>query len=73
VAAGRIVRVESSTGPEEAGPKERLMHVLDWRDGNFEFTACEVVGADEVQVTTQYLLIEHARLRDEHAEADKKE
>jgi DNA-binding response OmpR family regulator/Tfp pilus assembly protein PilZ len=73
VAAGRIVRIESSRGPEEATPKERLMHVLDWHEGNFEFTACEVVGADEVQVSTQYLLIEHARLRDEHTEADKKE
>lgn len=65
VAQGRVVKVESTAAPEGAAARERLMHVLDWQQGNFEFSACEVVGADELQMSTQYLLIEHARVRDE--------
>jgi DNA-binding response OmpR family regulator/Tfp pilus assembly protein PilZ len=65
VAQGRIVKVESTAAPTDAAVKDRLMRVLDWHEGNFEFSACEVVGADEVQMSTQYLLIEHARVRDE--------
>lgn len=63
VANGRIVKVE---GPGEEGTSiQRVMRVLDWRAGNFEFAACEVVGADEVQMTTSMLLLEHARRCDE--------
>jgi len=46
------------------------MRVLDWRDGNFEFVACEVVGTDEVGDATTTLLLEHARLRDEVDRSD---
>jgi uncharacterized protein (TIGR02266 family) len=63
VADGRVVKVESP-GPEQ-GARERLLRLLDWRLGAFEFTSCEVVGKDEVAVTTSALLLEHARLRDE--------
>jgi len=61
VAAGRIVKVEAGTG----GPRERLMNVLDWTSGAFEFTSCEVVGSDEIGLSTAALLLEHARMRDE--------
>ena len=61
-ADGRVVRVD---GPAGATARERLMHVLDWHAGTFEFSSCEVVGSDEVGLGTQQALLEHARLRDE--------
>jgi len=63
VASGRVVKVELGGG--EAPARDRLMHLLDWQGGVFEFTACEVVGADEIGLGTQQLLLEHARIRDE--------
>ncbi len=72
VASGRIVKVESTLSANgESGPGEtrkKLMQVLGWQTGNFEFSACEVVGADEVQMSTQFLLLEHARQTDEEKE-----
>ncbi len=63
VAGGRIVKVE---GPGNEGTShDRLMTVLDWANGNFEFAACEVVGTDEIDMSTSLLLLEHARMRDE--------
>ena len=66
VSEGQIVKVE---GPHEGGtPLERMMSVLDWNNGSFEFSRCEVVGADELGLRTQSLLLEHARTRDEASE-----
>jgi CheY-like chemotaxis protein len=68
VANGRIVKVE---GPIDDGDaRERVMLVLDWIDGNFEFVACEVVGADEIGMPTTSLLLEHARFSDESTRED---
>ena len=61
-AAGRIVKVDGGKG---ASSRERLMDVLDWNTGSFEFSSCEVVGTDELELPTQQALLEHARLRDE--------
>lgn len=63
VADGKIVKVEY--GDPTVPPRERLMRVLDWTHGGFEFTACEVVGSDEIGAGTSSLLLEHARVRDE--------
>jgi DNA-binding response OmpR family regulator len=63
VAEGRIVKVESHE--MHLAPRDRMMSVLDWTTGSFEFTACEVVGSDEVGAGTSSLLLEHARIRDE--------
>ncbi len=63
VALGAVVKIEGPRDEDDA--VSRLMAVLDWTDGNFEFTRCEVVGADEVGLTTSRLLLEHARLCDE--------
>ena len=65
VALGRVVKVEASGIEPGDDPVVRLMSVLDWGDGNFEFTACEVVGGDEICLGTTQLLMEHARIRDE--------
>jgi CheY-like chemotaxis protein len=63
VAEGRIVKVEA--GDAGMSPIERMMPVLDWTNGSFEFTSCEVVGSDEIGIGTSTLLLEHARLSDE--------
>lgn len=63
VADGRIVKIESTD--HTIPPLERLMNILDWTDGTFEFTSCEVVGSDEIGQRTSSLLLEHARIRDE--------
>ena len=65
VAEGRIVKVEA--GDISMKPLERMMSVLDWTNGSFEFSSCEVVGSDEIGVGTSTLLLEHARLQDEAA------
>lgn len=63
IASGRVVKVEA--GADDAPPRARLMGLLDWPGGHFEFSSCEVVGSDEVGVPTTQLLLEHARVRDE--------
>lgn len=63
IADGRVVKVEA--GDPDTSPVERLMTVLGWPSGTFEFTSCEVVGSDEVGRGTSALLLEHAQLQDE--------
>ncbi len=65
IAEGSVVKVEGPGTDDEGGPLDRIMQVLDWADGNFEFTACEVVGRNEVKLDTTRILLEHARIRDE--------
>ena len=64
VCEGQVVRVESSHPGE---PLARLLDLLGWQDGSFEFIACEVVGHDEIGLATSQVLLEHARLKDEDA------
>ena len=63
VADGRIMKVEGTTGNGAA--RERMMRLLDWRDGAFEFSPCAIGGRDEVNLSVTQLLLEHARTRDE--------
>jgi uncharacterized protein (TIGR02266 family) len=63
LAGGRPVKVESSVAA--LGSREKLMRVLSWQRGNFEFTTCEVVGSDDVKMSSSALLLEHARRQDE--------
>lgn len=63
---GRVLKVESSAGnglPKP--PKQRLMALLDWQVGQFEFSPCAIGGRDEVNTTITAVLLEHARNRDE--------
>jgi CheY-like chemotaxis protein len=62
LAKGRIVKVEASA---DGAPLDKVMSVLGWIEGSFEFAACEVVGEDELRFSTTALLIEHARISDE--------
>ena len=59
---GQVVRVES---PQPGASRDKLMEVLSWRDGSFEFSPGLVDGPDEIGVPTSHLLLEHARLDDE--------
>jgi CheY-like chemotaxis protein len=75
VASGRIVRVDApGTEEDEARPfagLQRLMRVLDWVEGRFEFTAGPVLpGLDEVGMSTSEVLLEHARQKDERDERE---
>jgi CheY-like chemotaxis protein len=67
VSDGKILKVEASIG--NGTPKERLMRLLDWHDGQFEFSPCAIGGRDEIGITTvTALLLEHARSSDEERE-----
>lgn len=63
VSDGRVLKVEGSTG--NGTPRHRLMQLLDWRDGQFEFSPCVIGGRDEIGTTVTQLLLEHARVGDE--------
>jgi CheY-like chemotaxis protein len=62
ISEGRIIKIDSS---DVGLPKDVMLRLLDWNNGEFEFSACEVVGKDSLEMTTTGLLLEHARLRDE--------
>ncbi|MEO8699482.1 MAG: DUF4388 domain-containing protein [Kofleriaceae bacterium] len=64
VAEGRCLKVETSAS-NGVRPKDRLLRLLDWGDGQFEFTPAAVGGRDEIGVTITALLLEHARRADE--------
>jgi len=63
IAEGKLIKVEVSTG--NGLPKDRLMRLLDWRDGQFEFSPAAIGGRDELGVSVTALLLEHARRTDE--------
>lgn len=65
VADGRCMKVETSQGNGALRPKDRLMRLLDWAEGQFEFTPIAVGGRDEIGITVTALLLEHARTADE--------
>jgi CheY-like chemotaxis protein len=65
VADGRCLKVETSATNGAVRPKDRLMRLLDWREGQFEFSPAAVGGRDEIGVTITALLLEHARRADE--------
>lgn len=68
VSDGRMLRVESTAKGIAFGTgRERLMRLLDWRDGQFDFSPSVVTGHDEIRSTVQVLLLEHARRSDEQS------
>lgn len=60
---GKPLKVEANTGT--GPPKQRMMQLLDWRTGHFEFSPSAVGGRDELQATITQILLEHARHNDE--------
>ena len=63
VRAGRVIRVEGVA--EALEPRDRLMCLLDQVEGEFEFAAGPVIGRDEIDTSTQQLLLQHAKVVDE--------
>ena len=62
---GRMLKFEASAG--HGAPKDRLMAILDWTEGQFEFSPSTIAGTDELNLSVTALLLEHARTRDEAA------
>jgi CheY-like chemotaxis protein/Tfp pilus assembly protein PilZ len=63
VSNGKVIKVEATSA--NGAPQQRLMMLLDWGDGQFEFSPCAIGGRDELGVTVTQILLEHARVRDE--------
>jgi CheY-like chemotaxis protein/Tfp pilus assembly protein PilZ len=63
VSEGKILKVEASSG--NGAPRQRMMQLLDWQAGSFEFSPCAIGGRDELQTSVTQLLLEHARVSDE--------
>jgi CheY-like chemotaxis protein len=63
VSEGRVLKVEGSM--VNGAPRQRLMALLDWHVGQFEFSPCSIGGRDELNTSITQLLLEHARVRDE--------
>jgi disulfide bond formation protein DsbB len=68
VSEGRVLKVEGNmtNGTPVLTPRQRLMSLLDWQAGQFEFSPCSIGGRDELGVSVTQLLLEHARVQDEH-------
>jgi CheY-like chemotaxis protein len=67
IANGKILKVETTTG--NGVPKDRLMRLLDWHDGQFEFSPADIGGRDELGLSVTQILLEHAKNSDEQREA----
>ncbi|HEY8144929.1 MAG TPA: response regulator [Kofleriaceae bacterium] len=63
IAEGRVVKIDPV--PEGRTPRERMIDILDWAEGRFEFLMSDVVGRDEIEFSTPQLLLEHARQKDD--------
>jgi CheY-like chemotaxis protein len=65
VAEGRCIKVEASAKNGALRARDKLMRLLDWKEGQFEFSPMAIGGRDEIGVATTALLLEHARRSDE--------
>jgi CheY-like chemotaxis protein len=63
VSEGRLLKVEGNMASGAA--KQKLMSLLDWHAGQFEFSPCAIGGRDELNTSITQLLLEHARTSDE--------
>jgi hypothetical protein len=66
---GHVIRARIEAG---AGGAHAIYDMLQWTKGTFEFEAGEVVGDDQIERSTSFLLMEGARLADERAISKKK-
>ncbi len=63
VREGRPVRC--SLEPFDLSGREAIFELLDWEDGEFEFSSEDCEGEDQIHMNALQLLIEHSRIRDE--------
>lgn len=64
---GAVVRIELPAPHGNKPAMDRFFHVLDWQRGHFELSADDVTVEDDIQMPTSFVLLEHARRRDETA------
>ena len=62
---GRVMRAEIEGAAEKNTSRQVFDSVLDWNNGQFEFTPEEVRTEDEIKTATTAILLEHARIADE--------
>lgn len=62
---GAVVRIDLNPRFADKSGIDRFFHVLSWTRGQFELAAVEVTSEDQLNLRTSYVLLEHARLRDE--------
>jgi CheY-like chemotaxis protein len=63
---GAVVHVDMPSARGEDA-LERLFHLLDWREGQFELTAMDVSVPRSIEMPIGHALLEHARRSDENA------
>jgi DNA-binding response OmpR family regulator len=66
---GAIVRVDLPPRFDGKRGIERIFHALSWQQGQFELSAAEVLCEDDLGLPTSFVLLEHARVQDEGAQA----
>jgi DNA-binding response OmpR family regulator len=71
IRAGRVLRARIDGDKGAHGP-HAIYQMLQWAKGTFEFEAGEVGGEDQIERSTSFLLMEGARMVDEHGIAIKK-
>jgi CheY-like chemotaxis protein len=71
VREGRVLRARVDGDGGAHGP-HAIFQMLQWAKGHFEFAAGEVGGDDQIERSTSFLLMEGARLADEHARTRRK-
>ena len=64
---GAVMRVDLSGAHDDLAGIDRVFHVLDWADGQFELSGADVFAEDVINTPTSFALIEHARRQDEAA------
>jgi DNA-binding response OmpR family regulator len=64
---GRPLRVEIEDAEPYLSQSEMMTALLDWRDGQFDFSSEPVEGDDKLSTSFTALLLEHARVSDERS------
>lgn len=65
---GAVVRVDLPPTRAHLEGAQRVFHVLDWSRGRFELLDIDIDEEDTIGAPTSFLLLEHARVRDEAGE-----
>jgi hypothetical protein len=67
---GRVIRAQIEGQQRQCGA-DAVMKLFAWNGGVFELWQADVIGPDEIQRSTTYLLMEAARRLDEARAAEK--
>ncbi len=62
---GAVVSIDLGKEHADLEPLERFFLILDWTEGQFELSSADVTGEDTIGLSTSYVLLEHARKKDE--------